>query len=252
MILPTTRLRAALRSLLLRAGYRVDSLRYVPRTLRDSASVLPLTFDDAVCRRMVDVGRPLTVVQIGVHDGVTHDPLYRYFCDHGWTGVLVEPQPADCRVLRTLHASRPGIQVIEAAVGATAGVSTLYTVKGEGLPAWTGGLASFSRETILKHRDLLPGLENHIVPVEVPVIPFEVLLSELPEGAPDVLQIDTEGGDADILHLFPFERVRPAIVHWEVKHLTLTQTDACLDLLDSYGYRFAPSGGEDMLAVRSV
>ena len=52
-----------------------------------------------------------------------------------------------------------------------------------------------------------------------------------------------------ILSLFPFDQVRPVIVHWEVKHLTTTEQEATLDRLSQYGYRFARSGTEDMLAA---
>jgi hypothetical protein len=82
----------------------------------------------------------------------------------------------------------------------------------------------------------------------VECVPFDDVLARL-SGAPDILQIDTEGADALILALFPFERVRPAIVHWEVKHLTKAQREATLERLGMFGYRFEPSGEEDMLAV---
>jgi hypothetical protein len=52
-----------------------------------------------------------------------------------------------------------------------------------------------------------------------------------------------------MLFLFPLEQVRPAIIHWEVKHLSTAEREQCLDRLVSFGYRFAPSGEEDMLAV---
>jgi hypothetical protein len=51
------------------------------------------------------------------------------------------------------------------------------------------------------------------------------------------------------LSLFPFNRIKPALIHWEVKHLTKTEREGCLDRLAGFGYRFAPSGPEDMLAV---
>lgn len=82
----------------------------------------------------------------------------------------------------------------------------------------------------------------------VDCIPFDDVLSRL-SRAPDILQIDTEGADALVLSLFPFERVRSPLVHWEVKHLTVTQREQVLDRLGGFGYRFASSGDEDMLAV---
>ena len=52
-----------------------------------------------------------------------------------------------------------------------------------------------------------------------------------------------------MISLFPFERVRPAIVHWEVKHLSIAEREQCFERLANFGYHFAPSGEEDMLAV---
>ena len=40
--------------------------------------------------------------------------------------------------------------------------------------------------------------------------------------------------------------VHPAIIHWEVKHLSTAQREDCFD---RHGYRFASSGGEDVMAV---
>lgn len=243
-------LKAHLRTAILRAGYRVDAVRYVPDALRDPTAVAALTFDDAVCRRMVEECRPLTFLQVGVYDGITKDPLYPYIADHGWTGTLVEPQPASCRHLEELHRDRPGIQVVQAALAAKRGMATLYTVEGEGLPDWAGGIASFSLETVLTHRTLIPNLDSLVVACEVKTVPFDDVLAGMHAGGDlDVLQIDTEGADAEILRLFPFERIQPHVVHWEVKHLSMADTNACLTRLAPFGYRFIRSGVEDMLAV---
>ncbi len=230
-------------------GYRVDCIRYVPRQLVDSESAFKLDFDHVVCRRMVEVGRPLNFIQIGAFDGETRDPIFTYIRRHCWRGILVEPQRLAWEKLTRLHADSPDIQIVNAAVAQKPGKGTLYTVQGDGLPAWCGGLASFSRESILKHRELIAGLENFIRPEEVALIPFTELLESARILELDVLQIDTEGADAEILPMFPFDRLRPAIIHWEVKHLPKEELEGCLDRLASHGNRFAPSGGEDMLAI---
>lgn len=192
----------------------------------------------------------MNFVQIGAFDGTTGDPLYHYIRNHGWQGLLVEPQADACKIVQKLHADNPKITIVNAAVGKERGSATLYTVKGEDLPSWCGALASFSKESILKHNHLIPGLENCVVAEEVATVTFaDILSSAGKEDQLDVLQIDTEGADAEILRLFPFNSSRPAIVHWEIKHLTKEEKEDCLERLSSYGYRFASSGGEDMLAV---
>jgi FkbM family methyltransferase len=242
--------RYSLRRLLLRAGYRVDCIRSVPQVLHTPQRQRRLEFDDVVCRRMVEVGRPLSFLQIGAFDGEMADPLYPFIKKHCWSGVLVEPQPKPFDALRRLHEGNPYIRVVNAAIGERKGKATLYCVDGKELPSWCGGLASFDRESIAKHESMVPGLSDFIVGTEVETVAFSSLLDFDELRGFDLLQVDTEGADAQILGWFPFDRVKPAIVHFEIKHLRMPELNRCLDRLAGFGYRFAPSGGEDLLAVQ--
>jgi hypothetical protein len=123
-------------------------------------------------------------------------------------------------------------------------------VNSETAPAWAGGLASFDRESIVKHSDLIPGLEHMIREETVDCIQFDEVIARLVSERIDLLQIDTEGADSYILSLFPFDRVKPAIIHWEIKHLSKAKRENCFDLLAAFGYRFAASGDEDMMALQ--
>ena len=127
---------------------------------------------------------------------------------------------------------------------------TFYVVDSPEAPEWAGALASFDKDVILKHDAEIPGIADMIREVSVECVPFDRVLERLPEGELDLLQIDTEGADAFILSLFPFDRIRPAIVHWEVRHLSFQEREECLEMLAGHGYRFAASGSQDMLAVR--
>lgn len=237
-----------LKSLLAGLGYEIRGTRYTPRQLRDPAKLRLLTFDDAVCRYMFDHGPQLTFVQVGVFDGVTHDPLRKFIVKNNWDGVLVEPQSRAVEKLRELYSGNDRVQIVHAALSPKKGRSPFFTIESDTAPAWSGGLASFDRETIFKHREQIPGIESMIREEMVDCVPFDDVLSRL-SRTPDILQIDTEGADALVLSLFPFERVRPPLVHWEVKHLTVTQREEVLDRLGGFGYRFASSGDEDMLAL---
>ncbi len=83
----------------------------------------------------------------------------------------------------------------------------------------------------------------------VDCVTFDDVLEALPGRQIGVLQMDTEGADAHTLLLFPLNRIRPAIIHWESKHLSTADREMCLERLAPFGYRFAPSGDEEMLAV---
>jgi FkbM family methyltransferase len=240
-----------LRTALDNLGYRLQSTRYCPRQLLDPANVRAIEFDDVVCRRMFEIGSDFTFIQVGSFDGITKDPLRKYINKSGWRGVVIEPQPKAADRLRELYRSNNRIIILQAAVDVESGRRTLYTVDAPSAPPWSGGLASFHRENIIKHSDLIPGLENMVRAVPVDCITFDTILASLPGKQIDLLQIDTEGSDGYILSLFPLDRVCPSIVHWEVKHLSMGQREDCLERLAGFGYRFAPSGDEDMLAVLS-
>ncbi len=243
--------RQFIRESLLRSGYRIDCVRSIPPSLRDPARLRLLEFEDVVCRRMVECGRPLTFIQVGAFDGVTKDPLYPFITRHGWSGILIEPQASACETLHRLHGDRPEIRIFRAAIAERDGEAILYRVSPEAdLPEWCGGLASFCRDSIEKHEKFAPGITRAIVEETVPTRTFSSLFEEASiETSPDLLQMDTEGFDTQLLEWFPFETWRPPIVHFEIKHFGKAELEPCLERLAEFGYRFAPSGGEDLLAV---
>ena len=162
---------------------------------------------------------------------------------------MVEPQRKSVEELKQLYRDHPEIRILNAAVDASVGNRILYTVEGPGAPDWAGGLASFDRATVAKHEQWCPGLSGLIHQESVSCLPFDKILAELPGDRLDILQIDTEGADGYILSLFPFDRIRPAIVHFEIKHLDKAAQEVALNLLVHHRYRLARSGGEDILAV---
>lgn len=245
-------MKQAVRALLARLGYRVEGVRYTPRQLFEPAALRALEFDDVVCRRMVEHGRNLSFIQVGAYDGVSTDPLRKYIEPCGWHGVMLEPQPGPASSLRELYRDNPGIVVLEAALDREPGTRSLYTVESEAVPKWAGGMASFDKSHILKHDYLIPGIGKMVRELTVPCVTFDEVFSQLPSERLDLLQIDAEGVDGFILSLFPFDRARPALVHWEIKNMTRAQQEEALNLLVCHGYRVARSGDEDMMATLSA
>jgi FkbM family methyltransferase len=199
---------------------------------------------------MFEHGEACNFIQVGAFDGLTADPLYRYIDRCRWRGVMLEPQPALAAKLRQLYKDNSNIVILEAAVDSEHTTRTLYTVDSDTFPNWAAGLASFNRDHILRHDWVLPGIEKSIREIRVSCIPFSEIIESRPGGdGLDVLQIDAEGADGRILSLFPFDRLRPAIVHWEIKNMTKPEQESALDLLCANGYLISRSGDEDMLAV---
>jgi hypothetical protein len=238
-----------LKNLLSRMGYSVQCLHQVPKPLLEMQNLRVLEFDDVVCRRMHEVGKELFFVQVGVYDGITHDPLRCHILESGWSGIMVEPQRRAAEGLKSLYCENSGIRIVNAAVDTAPQQRSLYTVEGPNAPDWAGGLASFDRATVAKHSQWCPGLEAMIKEESIQCLTFDQILTDIPDGRIDILQIDTEGADGFILSLFPFDKIRPAIVHYEIKHLDKRVQEEAIERLLSFGYRVARSGGEDMLAV---
>jgi FkbM family methyltransferase len=232
-------------------GYRVEGIRYCPKHLLTSEHVRVIEFDDIVCRRMFKVGRELTFIQVGAYDGVTRDPLRPYIETYWWQGVLLEPQPQPVEQLRKLCRENNRVVVLEAALDRGRGKRALYIVDCNDAPKWVGGMASFERAHIVRNSHLVPFLDPRTMIKEIGVncMPFEDVIARLPTDRLDLLQIDAEGADAFILSLFPFDRMLPAIIHWEIKNTSKADQEETLELLSGHGYRFARSGNEDFLAV---
>ena len=230
-------------------GYQVQATRYCPHQLLESRLLRRLEFDDVVCRRMFEVGQEFTFIQVGAFDGITKDPLFKYIRKCGWRGVLIEPQPSSAAQLRKLYGDNHKIIVCEAALDSAHTKRTLFTVESDVVPIWARGMASFEKENITKNSHLVPGVETMIRELVVNCISFEDVMQMLPLSRLDLLQVDAEGADGYILSLFPFDFVKPAIVHWESKNLAKVQQETVLEMLRKHRYRFARSGEEDMLAV---
>jgi FkbM family methyltransferase len=189
-------------------------------------------------------------LQIGAFDGVQGDPLYPLIKRHGLHGILLEPQKDAFARLRANYAEFNGFRFINAAIAAHDGESTLYRIKAEAKgPSWLHQIASFDREVILRHAHMVSDLESMIETEKVRCMSFATLFDEIGLQKVDMLQVDTEGFDAEILRLFDVAKRTPAIVRFEHKHLSANDHAETLAMLVREGYRFTICGN-DTLAYR--
>ena len=220
---------------------------FVPRA---SGSALNLRFDDLLELQWAR-SRDFVFVVAGAFDGVANDPVSRFIRDRKCRGILVEPQPSAFGRLRDNFANFPRIELLNAAIDATSGSRVLYSVPaGAGLPPWIEQIASFSLEHLRKHEAEAPGLSARIVEQSIRTVSFGDLLDEFRLDHIDVLQIDAEGMDGEMLRWFPFERVRPGVVHYESAHLSGEEHRAVRARLASFGYQvFDADSPTDGMAV---
>jgi FkbM family methyltransferase len=214
-------------------------------------AVLPVTLADVVARRVLECP-DFFFVQVGAFDGVTFDPIHPLVRRYRLRGLVLEPQADAFGRLRANYADQPGVFAVHAALGPTNGPAQLHRVRpGAVGPPILHQLASFRREILLKHRATVPHLADLVETETVPCLSVETLLRTYAIGHVHLLQIDTEGLDAQVIQWWDLAKRRPDIIHFEHKHLSRSEWELCLQRLIDHGYRIAPDTW-DTLAVQPL
>ena len=157
------------------------------------------------------------------------DPIHGWIQEFNWRGILVEPQRAEFERLKATYPNEGGRLVFEnVAISTTNGTCTLYRVKDDMLTAdWERGIASL----------LPPPDKDRFASEIVPCMTFDELLKRHCVSRIDLLQIDVEGYDFEILKLLDFNKVAPAMIRYEHRHLRPSDRRACQEYLLRKGYR---------------
>jgi FkbM family methyltransferase len=163
-------------------------------------------------------------VEIGAFDGIEHSNTYLLEKEFGWTGILVEPNPAYHSVLR----ERRSAALSTSAVYSTTGKVDFMHV---GAAAVLSGIAkhAFSdRHAQLRSRD------SDVITVDT--LTLNDLLRNY--GAPnkvDYISIDTEGSEFEILAAFDFDAFDVRL--FSIEH-NFTPREVDTDkLMRRHGYR---------------
>ena len=155
-------------------------------------------------------------IQIGANDGKTYDPLFQFITRHHdkVRGILVEPMGDAFDELIQTYRKYSDILKINVAIHNSEEEMTIYKVdpqKLNRLPKWCKGIASFN-----EHHHKLSGTPTDcIIPEKVKCISFDKLLDKFKVTKIDLLQIDTEGYDAEIISNINFEKIKPSIIRFE-------------------------------------
>jgi len=201
---------------------------------------LNLGFDDLLEFQFYR-SRKFTVLAVGAYDGLSNDPTGAFIRSHDCRAVLVEPNPIPYKKLSNLYSGCRNVELDCAAVDNAIGERTIYSVlPADGLPDWIDQLASFDKSHVLKYQKQFPAIGANLVERTVRTVTFDHLLSHYELNYLDVLQIDTEGMDGFLISLFPFERVRPAILHYETEHLSAVEREETRQRVVDLGYRIIP------------
>jgi len=178
-----------------------------------------------------------TFVQIGASDGVSGDSVHAFVKRGRMHSVLVEPIGSSFQKLKDAYAGVDNVVLVQAAIGTSDGSAELYKVKEDGKaldPYWSRQLASFSKHHLLRHG--VP--EEEIEVVEVPSLTLSSLMANHGLERIDILQVDTEGFDAEIVKMalqLPFP---PECINFENAHLDSATRQSLYPLLEKKGFKW--------------
>ena len=152
-------------------------------------------------------GKPGFFVEVGAYDGIVLSNTY-FLESIGWTGILVEPDPAMAARCRQ---NRPKCPLYEcAAVGSDAMKEiTFNVVDGGEVYSAAGELTELQQKRLEGW-----GLQSRKMTVAAKTL--DAMLTEVGPPRVDFVSIDVEGGEADILRGFDLARWRPRVVMVEV------------------------------------
>jgi FkbM family methyltransferase len=177
------------------------------------------------------VGRFL---DIGANDGAYLSNTLA-LVERGWSGVLVEANPATFARLAERHGANPKLALVNAAVGLEWGLTHF----------WAASKDSGLSTTEEAQRECRAADAGYGGVFYVPMIPLAELLAQF-SGPIDVLSIDTEGTSMDLFLAFPIWRYHPKVL--VIEHDG--KADLCRDLGAHWGYRIAGQNAENVVLVR--
>lgn len=193
--------------------------------------------------------RDFTFVQVGANDGILFDNLYEFVTEHRCRGLVIEPLTDYFERLSLNYRYYPRVTPLRLALHPTQSSCRLYRVDPMRLaehPHWAAGIAS----VLPNHHRRFDGMSEHIVHEDVPARPLMPLLEEHRINRLDLLQIDTEGFDAEIIRMIDFERLQPAIIKYEHVGLDEVERARTRDLLLRWNYRLFHEGGDTVAVLR--
>ena len=207
----------------------------------------PVSGFDTILLQLFPNLHGLNFLQVGANDGQRADPLNRYIDDYAWSGLMFEPLPGNFADLQHHRGGCARLKLYQTAIDTTAGTRPIYDLASSptaGLPNWTRGLASFSRERLADAARELKLPESSITVTEIETITWEQAWAKFGQRRCDLLVIDTEGHDLPLLRAADISRHRPRLIMFEHACSTLPERLEAYRELLSLGYELTTSEGD--------
>lgn len=188
---------------------------------------------DMIVDRIFAQKRGGTFVDVGGYDGATGSNTLFFEQWRGWYGVLVEPVPAQLDKARLVRRC----PCLGYAVAATEGSAEFIEIS-EGFTQMSG-LAGSYEPGLLDRVRADPRHKERTLRVETRTLSRILDDSSIPE--PDFISLDIEGGEAEVLAAFPFDRHGVGV--WAIENNT--GTDAIALIMQANGYDLVEFCGPD-------
>jgi FkbM family methyltransferase len=227
--------RRLLNSMLGHFGYRIVKIRKF----------------DLFFEKLLAMHRRFKFVQIGANDGIQFDDLFFKVTSNRLPGLVVEPISDLFQILKLNYRAYPEVIPVQCALHRTETTAPIYRVRPDALakyPSWVAGIASFNPEHYKKANVAPDDIEVEVVPC----MHLMQLLSTYDMLDTALLQIDTEGYDAEIIQMIDFNKFRPLLVKFEHAHISEEQRKAIYARLLQHDYRLYPEGGDTVAAHRGL
>lgn len=181
-----------------------------------------------------------TFVDVGGYDGVTGSNTLFLEQIRGWTGVLVEPVPAQLAKARTARRC----PCLPYAVAETDGVADFIEVT-QGYTQMSGLSGSYDDGLLAQVRQD-PRHKEDVIKVQTRTL--SAILTESGIDHPDFISLDIEGGETAALRSFPFDRHR--VGAWAIENNTGTPEIA--NIMVAHGYGLVEFCGPDEIYIKQV
>lgn len=177
-------------------------------------------------------------IQIGAFDGIRNNPIRKYILKYEWKGILVEPVKYIFDRLVNNYKGYSNLSFENIAISDKDEIKDFHFLRegSNNLVSYYEELGSLSSEVTLKHRDVIPGIEDYLVTAKVTCITLMTLLQRHNIKKVDLLQIDSEGYDYKIIASIDFKVIKPKVIIYERVHLNNYDSKQCISVLKNNGY----------------
>jgi FkbM family methyltransferase len=196
---------------------------------------------------------PQNVVVVGATDGVAHDRLFPHASrNEHWSGLLIEPVNSYFEKLKSNYANRENLIFENVAITDSPGEREITVVDrgaiiSGAVPAWCDGVSTFCPDNSVISQD---GIREHTRTERVKCTTFAELTKKHGIDKIDILQIDTEGCDADIFRQIWRLGYRPKLVCIEIVHISAEELSEIKSILISAGYSISYES-DDLVAIKT-